>query len=181
MADPFLPVVTGLVGFLGKSAWDQYWSRRNEQAIREWQHRTTQLATQLSEFFWPLLLRLRRDDAVWTHMLVRASDDPALAAYGRTIETAVLLPNHAAMVEIIEQGMRHTAGDHELQEMLVAYVRHAAVYRALREAGVRDRDPLALGVPWPKGLTELVEARTKARQAEYDRLMQAGPHGVGGR
>ena len=52
------------------------------------------------------------------------------------------------------------------------YVRHVAVYKAMRNTGVTDRDPIALGERWPADLFELVKKKAGALQREYNSLLK---------
>lgn len=53
---------------------------------------------QLSEFYWPIYLRLQKDNVVWRRILDRkkAQDDP-LQKIGTEIEANFILPNHAIL------------------------------------------------------------------------------------
>ena len=163
-----------VLGFLAKSAWDLYWMRRQQRQALSFEKRVKFLERQLEEFFWPIYIRLQKDNAVWERLLDRGKSDPVLATLGRTIESAVLLPNHGEIVAIIQSRMHLTAGDTELEEHLVRYLRHVAVYQALRQAGVTERDPLQVGEPWPEKLFSAIKERTKRLQAEYDTLLKLG-------
>ena len=57
---------------------------------------------QLSEFYYPIYIRLRTDGAVWDTILARGKDDPLRKAIGEQTEKNVLLPNHEAIVAIIQ-------------------------------------------------------------------------------
>jgi hypothetical protein len=136
---------------------------------------------QLNEFLWPLYMRLQMDNAVWERMAQitphSETRDRELAA---KIEKEFLLPNHDKALEIIES-KRHFAGvDGRLEEQLLKYVRHLAVYRALRALEIRDRDPVDVGEPWPPQLFAVVREVTLERQREYDRLLQAHLHAAEG-
>jgi hypothetical protein len=130
------------------------------------------LERQLSEFFWPLHLRLQRDEVVWRRILDRDSADATRRDVARAIDEHVLLPNHREMVSIVEKGLHLARLDGELEESLVSYIRHVAVYMALRQTGNYNTDPYALGEPYPKDFSGTIERRTKQLQAEYDRLIE---------
>jgi hypothetical protein len=185
MFDSLIPVITAVLGFLAKSLWDRYWTHRATSESRQIALRTDQLSRQLSEFYWPIYLRIERDNAVWPQMGKRLSKDPIEAKFGRMIESEVLLPNHAAIVDIIERNMHHSAGDEVLKGLLIRYIRHVAVYRVMRQAGILDRDPIAINEPWPKDLFEALKARTNKLQTEYDEIIRdtrpppAGSHKPG--
>jgi hypothetical protein len=136
------------------------------------------LEQQLSSFYWPLHLRLQRDDVVWRKILERDSPDETRKAVARGVDQHVLLPNHREMVAIIEKGLHLARPDAHLEELLLRYVRHVAVYTALRESGNYHTDPFALGEPYPKDLSSEIERRTRSLQSELDHLMQLEASGV---
>lgn len=124
---------------------------------------------QLNEFYWPIFIRLQKDNAIWNRILDKASPDGRLKAIAKEIEAKEVLPNHGEIVQIIQNKIHLSQANEELQAALMQYVRHVAVYKAMRAAGDDDRFPLALGEPWPDKLFPLIEGRTKALQAEFDK------------
>ena len=58
---------------------------------------------QLSEFYWPMYLRLQKDNTVWRRLLDKdKEEDNPLRRIGSRIETDFILPNHNELVKIIE-------------------------------------------------------------------------------
>ncbi|MCC7140233.1 MAG: hypothetical protein IT460_17570 [Planctomycetes bacterium] len=176
MADAF-SVTTALaaaLGFLGKSAWDLYWRRKEEARTLGTQKSIAFVEQQLSRFFWPVYLRLQKDNTIWEKLSDREHPtDEARRRVGERIESGVLLPNHDAIVRIIEENIHLALPDPELEPLLLQYLRHVAVYRTLRECGL-EMDPIAAGEPWPKGLFPMVAERTQALQRRYSQLTCAG-------
>jgi hypothetical protein len=172
VSQTLLSFISVLAGFLGKSAWDLYWKRKQERESIAYKKRLEFVERQLSNFYWPIYLRLQKDNVVWERLLDRDHDDPVLANIARTIEANIILPNHAEIVNIIETNMHLARADEAFEQQLLQYVRHISVYQSMRQAGVLDRDPLALGEPWPPQLFPMLEQRTEALQAEYDRLLK---------
>lgn len=127
------------------------------------------LERQLAEFYWPLYLRLEKDNAVWGKILHRDDrTDPIRQKVAWQIESEFLLPNHEAIIKIVEEKIHLANPDDILLRELLAYIRHVAVFRALRSADIQDRDPVALGEPYPKDLFPLVRKRTIDLQNRYD-------------
>jgi hypothetical protein len=150
-------------------------ARENEREKLRNQKQIDYLERRLSEFYNPICIRLHIDGATWRRILDREhGDDDLRSKVGRQIEKDVLLPNHEAIVGIIQTKIHLAVADQDELAALLAYVRHVAVYRALRAVGCNDRDPIALGEPWPKDFLPIIE-RTSARlQAEYDKLVLTG-------
>jgi hypothetical protein len=128
------------------------------------------LERQLSEFYWPVYLRLQKDNTVWRRLLDKTKEeDNPLRRIGSRIEKDFILPNHAELVKIIETKIHLAEPDAALQAALLAYIDHVAVYNAAISAGFTDlhgtqRDLLT---PWPRELFPLIEARTLELQHEY--------------
>ncbi|MET4121987.1 hypothetical protein ABIB90_008257 [Bradyrhizobium sp. JR4.1] len=66
---------------------------------------------------------------------------------GREIENKVFIPNHAAAVEIISTKMHLACAKENLEQLLLEFVRHVEVYRAIKSAGLNDVDPIDVGDP----------------------------------
>ncbi|MER2249541.1 hypothetical protein ABS772_06380 [Methylorubrum podarium] len=126
---------------------------------------------QLNEFYWPIYSRLQKDNAVWNRILDKRSSDERLKNIAKEIESRVVLPNHDEIVQIIQTKIHLAQASPELQKALMQYVRHVAVYRAMRAAGDDDRFPIALGEVWPDELFVLVERKTKQLQGELDIML----------
>jgi hypothetical protein len=131
---------------------------------------------QLSEFYWPVYLRLQKDNTVWRRLLDkdREAEDPR-SRIGSRIEADVILPNHRELVEIIEAKIHLAEADAALQNALLCYIDHVAVYNAAIAAGFTDLhgSQKELLTPWPKELFPLIEARTLKLQQEYESSLRA--------
>jgi hypothetical protein len=58
---------------------------------------------------------------------------------------------------------------------MLDYIRHVALYKAMRLAGIKDRFPDELGEPWPRELFPRIEAMAYKLQDEYEAaLREAG-------
>ncbi len=130
------------------------------------------LERQLTEFYWPLYWGLQKDNAVWERVLDRDKLDTAKRKIARGIEKSFILPNHQEMVGIITAKIHLAEADPELEPLLLAYVRHVAVYAAMRQDRIDDQDPKAQGEPWPKALFPMIAEHTKRLQKEYDHLVR---------
>jgi hypothetical protein len=149
-------------------------SLKNEITKQRFVTRLQLIERQLTEFYWPIYLRLQKDNVVWERMLDKGKEDnEALQRIGTLIETDFILPNHEEMVKVIESKIHLAQSDKELLEALLSYLDHIAVYKAARAAGFTDlhNTQKDLLPPWPDNLYILIEQRTKALQNEYDDLL----------
>lgn len=128
---------------------------------------------QLSQFYWPLYIRLHIDQAIWSRIMDKRKDDPLLKEVAEKIENDVILPNHAEITKIIEGNIHLMEANGKLFNELKAYLRHVAVYKAMRTAGCNDRFPCELGEPWPADLVNTVGGAAHIIQKQYDDLLKA--------
>jgi hypothetical protein len=172
MQEVIIPLVAATIGFLAKSAWDLYWKQRQERQSLTYRKRVDSLENQLSRFYWPVYIRLQKDKAVWDRILSRNKKKSEIdAKVGHAIDSGYLLPNHQETIRIIQENIHFARPDAALESVLSQYIRHVAIYGALRESGVIDRYPYDLGEPYPEDLFPLIESRTHTLQTEYDRLV----------
>jgi len=130
------------------------------------------LSRQLSEFYWPIYLRLEKDNTIWHRILDKREDkESLLQKVGSEIEKMVVLPNHDEIVSIIGRSIHLAQSDETLKNLLVQYVRHVAVYKAIRSVGEETLFPINLGEEWPHNLFPEIEKRTMALQREYEKLL----------
>jgi hypothetical protein len=129
------------------------------------------LEKQLSQFYYPIYVRLNIDGAVWERILDKQNgDDELRRKVGDSIERNLMLPNHEEIVRIIQSNIHLAETDPEAFRIMLRYIRHVSVYKAMREAGCHDRDPISLGEPWPKDFLPKIEETTAKLQVRYDSL-----------
>lgn len=158
-------------GIVLKSLWDRYWQRRDDFETLKRNKRIEWLERQLSEFYWPIYLRLQKDNAVWSRIRDVASKDELRQKIGSGIERNFILPNHDEIVTLIETKIYLIGANQLLFDQLLRYIRHIAIYKALRSADVYDTHPINLGEPWPDELFQCIENQAKQLQKEYDELV----------
>lgn len=178
-------VVSGALGFGIKALWDSYAGYQDKVRLETWKLRIDELERRLSQFYWPLYIRLQRDDVIWRKVFFDLSpwskrEKPAWVAelseddqkkLAKEIEDKVLLPNHAETVTIIRSAIHLANADPVFEDMLVRYIRHADAYSSLRSAG-SDLSPKAIGEKFPDGLTEAVRDRLTKYQKQYEELLR---------
>jgi hypothetical protein len=72
MTEAAIGILSAVIGFLGKSAWDLFWKQRQERIALAHKKRIDFLGNQLSRFFWPIYIRLQMDNVVWERILDRS-------------------------------------------------------------------------------------------------------------
>jgi len=126
---------------------------------------------QLSQFYWPIKMRLEKDGAMWPHIKHLTDGVGKLPLdLGKRIELDFLRKNHLEIVDIIEKNIHLAEASPELLSDLVAYIKHVAVYKALRDSNNYSFNPLSLDAPFPPKLVERIEARISVLQPEYDQF-----------
>jgi hypothetical protein len=169
MEQAVLTTLAAVAGFLAKSGWDLYWKRREQAETLARSKRIELLERQLSQFYWPLYLHLQKNNVIWDHLIHGSAIDPALKAQvDRDLYNSFVLPNHEAMVKIIEAGAHLARPDDDFGKLLLRFIRHVTIFKTMREAEL-PYDPIAVGEPWPSEFFGALESRLRATQASYDR------------
>jgi hypothetical protein len=189
MADPtLLSVVMGglgiAAGVVGKSLWERAVGWRSRIPMEVWKIRTSQLEKRLSQFYWPLFIRLQRDDVIWKKVYrdlldederpewVADISEKSCQALANEIESKVILPNHLQATTIIRENIHLANADAELIDLLAKYTRHVDVFSSMRSAGIADFDPIAVDEPYPENLSDAVRVRLVRFQTEYEDLLR---------
>jgi hypothetical protein len=169
-----LALVLAVAGFWLNRYLESFKSRRAlENDLRKLrdQKQLELLQAQLCQFYWPIYFGLQMDNAVWEKILQRESDDQLRAAIGKKIESDFIMPNHDAIAKTIMSNIHLAAPGSELMNELLKYLRHIAIYRALRASGNTNIDPIVVGEPWPTKVFPAVEKATLEKQREFDALL----------
>jgi hypothetical protein len=162
--------LTFIAGVASKGIVDSYFRRRDDLHKFLLDKRVKFLEEQLSQFYWPMYLHLEKDNLIWERLLERNHDpDSPHSRLSIQIETGVILPNHREALTVIETYL-HLAGDTQVVEASLRYVRHVKIYEMLRAADIKE-DPVNHGEPYPKDYFPLMDKRVHALQAEYDQLI----------
>jgi hypothetical protein len=165
--------ITFALGIATKSAIDTYTQRHEAARKFSLDKKTAFLEQQLYQFYWPLYLLLEKDDLMYERITERDADpDSNASRLSICIESDFVLPNHQAVVKVIEENL-HLARAHVVVAACVAYVRHVKVYEMLDAAGVKT-DPINQGAPYPKNITDTVRQHCMKLQAEYDEMINQG-------
>jgi len=160
----FLPAIIAAIGFILKSIHDVRLSMRNKKIEI--------LENKLQNFYWPVLIRIEKDNAIWG-MILSKREDPESLQYklASTIEKKYVLQNHQEILEIISSYMHLAEPDKELTELISKYIKNVTIYIALRECGEEKVFPLELGAEWPHQLYNVIKNRTVFYQKELNRKL----------
>ena len=163
-------------GLLANKLLEKYKSQRaleNEFAKLRDAKRIDFLEKQLSQFYYPVYMRLQIDNAVWERILDRNNaEDELRSKIGAVIEEHTILPNHDEIVKTMQSSLHLAVPDEELFQVMLQYIRHIAVYKAMRENKCYDKDPMHLGEPWPRQLFPLIKKKVEELQNQYNELLE---------
>lgn len=159
-----IPALIAALGFIGKSIFDVFLSLRNKRIVI--------LENKLQKFYWPILIRIEKDNAIWEMILSKRSDHNSLQyKLASTIEKNDVLQNHNEILEIVSHNIHYAEADKELTDCIRKYVKNVTIYKALRESGEEKIFPLALGAAWPHELYPLIKSRTEKYQKRLNRTL----------
>ena len=95
-----------LAGFIINKAIEKFKyaeALKNEITKQRFVTRLQLLERQLADFYWPIYLRLEKDNVIWERILDQEREDnESLKKIGEFIEKDVIIPNHEEIVDIIE-------------------------------------------------------------------------------
>jgi hypothetical protein len=147
-------------------------SLEREKRRSELSEKINFVSEKLQNFYWPIALHLKKGDAVWEKIPALSNSDASLPKeMGNIIEKEFLIPNHEKAVTLIESNFALVAEDEELVKLMIAYIRHVAVYRALRISDLR-LNPIDMGEPFPAEMVGALETRMAECIDELSRLKE---------
>ena len=157
----WIPAFLAVIGFIGRSLYDIFLTIRNKKIEI--------LENKLQKFYWPILIRIEKDNAIWETILSK-KDNPDSLQYklASIIEKNYVLQNHNEILEIMSSNMHLAEPDKELSDSIRKYIRNVTIYKALRESGEEKVFPLELGAEWPQDLYKLIKNRTEKYQKELN-------------
>jgi hypothetical protein len=158
-------LITGLftaIGYIVKSVYEFFLSIRTRtmQSIEE----------KLKLFYWPLLFRLEKDNAVWEGILSKRQDASSLPyRIADSVEKQTILVNHQEILAILDNYTYLAEPDDFLTDLIKKYVKNITLYKALRDAGNTTDFPFNIdpSAKYPQELYEVVKTNTKF----YQRLL----------
>ncbi|QIR36299.1 hypothetical protein HCG51_05700 [Tolypothrix sp. PCC 7910] len=130
---------------------------------------------QISEFYWPIYLRLEKDNVMWKRIKSLSNEQNVLPeAASIAIEKEFILKNHQEIVEIIESKIHlaeNANNGKDLINELLKYIKHVAVYKTIRSVKELERfNPVDMNEPFPEKLFPLIESNFRSLQHKYEYL-----------
>lgn len=166
MENLLFPALIAVLGFIGKSGYE-IWKTNRDKKIELLQNR-------LQKFYWPILIRIEKDNAIWETILSKREDPQSLQfRVADHVEKEYVLRNHDEILEIISSNMYLAEPDAELSNSINKYIKNVTIYKALRESGEERVFPLELGAEWPQDFHQLISDRTSNYQAKLNRMLMS--------
>lgn len=147
----------------------------NQIAIARYNTELEFIERQISEFYWPIYLRLEKDNVMWKRIQYLSHEKNILPeAVSNVIEKEFIIKNHQEVVEIIENKIHlveNTNNSKTLINELLQYIKHVAVYKTIRSVTELQRlNPIDLNEPFPEKLFPLIENNFRELQNRYEYL-----------
>ncbi|BAB73404.1 hypothetical protein ACN23B_07225 [Anabaena sp. FACHB-709] len=147
----------------------------NEIAIARHNAEINLIERQISEFYWPIYLRLEKDNVMWKRIKSLSPEQNVLPeAASDAIEKEFILKNHQEMVEIIESKIHlaeNANNSKDLINELLKYIKHVAVYKTIRSVKeLQTINPVDLNEPFPDKLFPMIESNFRELQNRYEYL-----------
>src|SRR5690242_14438447 len=100
MQESITALIFAAIGVALKTAWDSHFKRKETIDLETWKIKVTQLEKKLANFYWPMYIRLQRDNTIWQKILERTNkQDEEHRKLAFQIDEDILLPNHMKIQE----------------------------------------------------------------------------------
>jgi hypothetical protein len=147
----------------------------NQLAMERYNAELEFIEKQISEFYWPIYLRLEKDNVMWKRIKSLSPENNVLPeSASAAIEQDFILKNHQEIIEIIESKIHlaeSSVNSRELINELVKFIKHVAIYRTIRSISeLRQVNPVDLNEPYPANLFPLIERNFRELQHRYEQL-----------
>lgn len=144
-------------------------------AIAQYNAELELIERQISEFYWPIYLRLEKDNVMWKRIKSLSSEKNLLPeAASEAIEKEFILKNHQEIVDIIESKIHLAENSNDSKELineLLKYIKHVAIYKTIRSIKELQRfNPIDLNEPFPERIHPLIENKFLELQNRYEHL-----------
>jgi predicted RND superfamily exporter protein len=164
----FIPILAIIFGLYGNVYLESV-KHTNATTSTQLKLRREFIDRQLSDFYYPIKMRLEKDTAIWQlsgqlseKNRIRTGDN-----FSKYIENSVLIPNHEEIISIISKnfGLIKNADEQYDTKPLIKsinhYQRHFSAYKTLRTQGIYNINPtdVCKGCEWPDSLPKLINER----------------------
>lgn len=151
-----------VIGFFAKSIYELYLERRKK--------RIQNIEDKLKLFYWPILIRLEKDNSIWETILSKRQDQNSIQyKIANHVERNDILKNHQEVLNIIDNYTYLAEPNSAMTEEIKKYVKNVTIYKALREAGEERMFPIDLGAAWPDNFYSIIRDRTEFYQNKLNK------------
>ena len=172
----FVPILVVILGFYFSQTLESA-KKTQEAAIAQRAARIQFVERQLSDFYYPVKMRLERDNAIW-EVSAQNKSSTANLKIADDIEARLILPNHQEIMELIKGKFHLLTNDAEQVDIaplilsMNRYQRHVTIYKALRESN-DSRFPLSIceDCGYPKEFENEVYKRIQSLERQRSELL----------
>lgn len=158
-----IPLSLAILGYLVKQVFEIILQTREK--------RFQLYERQLSEFFWPIYIRLHNNNAVWMRILSKGElYDKLENSIAQSIENNVIVQNYKEIEDILKTSIHIAFPDKELIVSIKDFLKHVEIYKALKDAGADDIFPADLKAGYPEKFTKLISTRTFSLQEKLNKV-----------
>jgi hypothetical protein len=158
-----IPLSLAIIAYLTKVVFDLFMANRDR--------RFKLYERQLSEFYWPIYIRLHNNDAVWLRMMEKDNSSNNIGnKIAEKIEDEVILKNHVEIENIIKSSIHIALPDKILIRSIKDYLKHVEIYKAIRAVDIKDKYPGQFNAEYPKNFERLIEKRTIQIQEKLNKI-----------
>lgn len=175
----FIPVIAIILGLFANIHLESV-KQSNANASLQLKLKRDFIDRQLSEFYYPIKMRLEKDTAVWqlSGQLSEQNRNKTGDDFSKYIENSVLIPNHEEIIAIISRnfGLIKNADEKydtkPLIDSINQYQRHFSAYKTLRALGVYTINPIGVckGCEWPESFPRLISLRIVELERQREAL-----------
>lgn len=155
------PIILAVLGYLSKSIYELYLDFRKK--------RIQNIEAKLKLFYWPILIRLEKDNAIWETILSKRNDPNSIQyKIANQVEDNIILKNHQEILKIIEDYIYLAEPNEDLVLQVKIYIKNISIYQSLRSAKEEKMFPIDLGAPWPDNFFNIIKEKTDHYQTQLN-------------
>ncbi len=157
-----IPTLLAVAGFFGKALYDIYLDNRKRNR--------TLLESKLQYFYWPIFIRLAKNEDIYQYLLAGKEDSKETLDYkiSHYIEKNILMVNHKEIIDIITHYRYLADADGKIDSLMDGYIRHVSIYNALMASNVDEFPANVSNAPYPPDIYGYFKEKTMALQSVLD-------------